>query len=143
MHRLLGLSILWLAGALGLAHAAPVRLPHMPAEPPKMPVKVAVDLNGTAWLGKYGAANRTFIFEADGTVSYKTGAKASKGFKNRGFWKIEGNNLFFEHYLNPNQKLMEFRGVVKDPNTIVGEATFPLKGTKEQQTLQRNDAEPK
>ncbi len=137
MPRIVGLSILWIALALALAHAAPARLPYEPADAPKMPAQVTVDLNGTAWLGKYLAANRTFIFETDGTLSYKSAAKTSKGFKNRGSWKLEGNRLYFEHYINPNQKLMEFRGIIRDANTIVGEATFPVKGTKEQQMLQR------
>src|SRR5580698_7680165 len=105
MRRIFGLSMVMMAGALGLAHAAPARLPYEPGEAPKMPVKLAVDLTGTAWLGKYMAANRTFIFEADGTLSYQSvTAKGKTGtrFKNRGFWKLEGDKLYFEHYVNPN-----------------------------------------
>ncbi len=104
------------------------------------PAPVMVDLNGSAWLGKYRAANRIFIFEADGTLSYRSAAsKVAKAFKNGGSWKLEGDKLHFEHFINPNQKLMEFHGTVKDANTIVGEATFFLKGgAKQEQTLQRS-----
>ena len=74
-----------------------------------------VDLNNTAWLGRYNAVARTFIFEADGTLSYRSStSKVAKGLKNRGFWRLEGNNLFFEHYISPNSKLMEFRGTGRE-----------------------------
>ena len=137
MRRIAGLSIFFFACALGLAHAAPARLPYYMADAPKMPARVMVDLNGTAWLGKYLTVNRIFIFEADGTLSYKSPVATAKPFKNRGSWKLEGNKLYFEHFITPTKKLMEFRGAVTDGNTIVGEATFPAKGAKEAQTLQR------
>jgi hypothetical protein len=124
MRSILGLAVIGILIALGSTDAAPARLLHRPSEPTPPPAPVMLDLNGTTWLGKYMAANRTFIFEADGTLSYKSAAKTAKAFKNRGFWKLEGNKLYFEHYINPNQKLMEFHGVIKDGNTIVGEATF-------------------
>jgi hypothetical protein len=138
MRSALGLSIVWIALAFSLAHAAPARPLYQPTSPPAPPVRKFVNLNNTAWLGKYNAVARTFIFEPDGTLSYRSPtSKAAKGFKNRGFWKLEGNNLFFEHYINPNSKLMEFRGTVIDGNTIVGEATYLLLRTKAPQTMQR------
>jgi hypothetical protein len=132
------LMLTWFMLALGIGHAAPARPLYEPEEPPMLPALVIGGLNGTAWLGKYNTVDRVFIFEPDGTVSYRTTAKTSKVFKERGSWKLEGNILTFEHYINPKTKLMEFRGTVKDANTIVGEATYlPLKGKKAPQTLQR------
>lgn len=144
MRSILSLAIIGLVMALGSVAAAPAKLPYEPSDPLPAPAP-KVDLTGTAWVGKYQTVNRTFIFEADGTVSYQSAgaaaAKKAKSIKNRGFWKLEGNKLYFEHFINPNQKLMEFRGVVKDGNTIVGETTYLIKGMKEPATLQRGHLE--
>jgi hypothetical protein len=136
MRRLLLLAIMWSPLALGIAHAVPARPLYEPPEYPKAPVRMTVDLNGTAWLGKYNAVNRIFVFEADGTLSYKSAAGKGAFFKNRGSWKVDGNNISFEHNVGA-KKVMEFRGVVKDQNTIVGEATYPLTNKKVEQTLER------
>lgn len=141
MKRMPFLMLTWFVLALGIGHAAPARPLYEPEAPPKLPAPV-IGLNGTAWLGKYNTIDRVFIFEPDGTVSYRTTAKTAKIFKDRGFWKFDGNILTFEHYINPNSKLMEFHGTVKDANTIVGEATYVLlKGKKALQTLQRTTQE--
>lgn len=139
MIRLPWLLLVWFCLALAGLHAAPARPLYEPPPPPAAPKVVLVDLNNTAWVGKYNAAIRTFIFEADGTLSYRSGAAKVKGagIKNRGSWKVVGNQLFFEHFINPNQKLMTFQGTIQDANTIVGEATYLLLNKKDNQTLQR------
>ena len=140
MRSIFGFTLIAILMALGSIYAAPARLLYKPSESPQTPPPpLMVDLNGSAWLGKYMAANRTFIFEPDGTLSYRSAAsKIAKGIKNRGSWRLEGNKLYFEHFINPNQKLMEFRGTIKDADTIVGEATYFLKnGAKEEQSLKR------
>jgi hypothetical protein len=136
------LMLTWFVLALGIGHAAPARPLYEPEEPPKLPALIIGGSNRTAWLGKYNTVDRVFIFEPDGTVSYRTIAKTSKVFKERGFWKLEGNNLTFDHFINPKTKVMEFHGIVKDANTIVGEATYLLlNGKKALQTLQRTNLE--
>jgi hypothetical protein len=142
MRRMPFLMLTWSVLALGFGHAAPARPLYEPEEPPKLPAPVIGGLNGTAWLGKYNTVDRVFILEPDGTVSYRSTLKTSKVFKERGFWKFEGNILTFEHYVNPKSKLMEFRGTVKDAKTIVGEATYLLlNGKKAPQTLRRTTLE--
>ena len=136
MKRLLGCSMMWFVLAIGFAHAIPARPLYEPVEPAQLPVLVVANLHGSEWSGKYMAANRIFIFEADGTVSYKSSPKTIKGIRNRGTWKFDGKNLTFEHYIGNNNILMEFRGVIQDGNTIMGEATYKT-GKKEQQSLQR------
>jgi hypothetical protein len=136
MNRMLALMIAWSALALGVAHAVPARPLYEPPAFPKAPVRVGIDLNGTAWLGKYNAVNRIFVFEADGTLSYKATTAKGKLFKNRGTWKLDGANLSFEH--NTGAKtVMQFQGIVKDANTIVGAATYTLTNKKAEQSLQR------
>jgi hypothetical protein len=127
--------------AASLVSAAPARPLYEPEEAAKPPAPAIGGLTGTAWLGKYSTVNRVFIFEPDGTLSYRSTAKTSKILKGRGSWKLEGNILTFEHFINPNSKLMHFRGTIKDANTIVGEATFPLLKTSAAQTLQRTTRE--
>ena len=142
MKRMPPLMLAWSVLMVGIAHAAPARPLYEPEEPAKLPVPVIGGSNGTAWLGKYNTVDRVFVFEPDGTVSYRTTLKTSKVFKGRGSWKLDGNILTFEHYINPKSKLMEFRGTVKDGNTIVGEATYLLlNGKKALQTLQRTTLE--
>ena len=141
MTRILVCSIAFFVLAIGIAHAIPARPLYEPliaTAPPAM----AVNLNGTSWSGKYNAVNRIFVFEADGTLSYRTASKAgkTKEYKNRGEWKLEGNSLYFQYYMSPKTMLMEFRGTIQDAYTVVGEATYPnLKIGNQQQTLKRLD----
>ena len=129
----LGLAI------VGAAYAIPARPLSEPTKPAPAVVPPAVLLPGTEWNGKYNLANRIFIFEADGTLSYRTGAGklGTKDRKNAGTWRVDGNTLHFTHALTPTNVIMEFRGVIRDAQTIVGEATYPLLGKKDTQTLQR------
>src|SRR4029077_8742134 len=73
MQRLI-LSIAGFAFAVGIAVAAPAQPRYEPKDPPKAPTAVRVDLANTAWIGKYGAAVRTFFFEPDGSLSYRSGS---------------------------------------------------------------------
>ena len=138
MTRLLATCFAWSTLAIGIALAVPAQPLYEPEAPPKAPAVIVVNLNGTAWLGKYVSTNRTFIFEPDGTLSYKSATKTV--FKNRGQWRLEGNTLHFEHWINPAIKLMEFRGTFKDANTIIGESVTKA-GGKTTQTLQRTTVE--
>lgn len=145
MQRLI-LSIAGFAFAVGIAVAAPAQPRYEPKDPPKAPTAVRVDLAGTAWIGKYGAAVRTFVFEADGTVSYRSGTAAAlkaRVIQKRGFWKLQGNTLYFEHYINPQNKLIEFRGTVTDANTIIGEQIMLQTGQKLNVTMQRMNLDTK
>ena len=140
MKRVL-LSTLVLFGAtLGMVQAFPARPLFAPSDPPKAPTPppvLTVNLAGTVWLGKYTAATpRLYVFETDGTVSYRTPTSKGIPIKNRGTWRMEGNTLVFEHWITKGVTTMEFRGVVKDVNTIVGESTSKA-GGKFTQTLQR------
>lgn len=130
---------------IGMAGSAPVRPLFEPKETPPSPPprRVVVDLTNTVWQGKYHTTTRFFVFEADGTLSYRSATKAGKLFKNRGTWRLEGNVLIFEHFINPNTKLMHFRGTIQNSSTIVGEATYPQQGTKANQTLQRTTLDAK
>jgi hypothetical protein len=140
MTRIIAWSIGFCVIAIGLAHAVPARPLYEPAVT-VAPPPLTVNLNGSAWLGKYNAANRVYIFEADGTLSYRSAiAKAGgKVYKNRGTWRLEGNKLFFDHNIGAKNTVMEFRGTVVDANTIVGEATYPMTGRKDTQTLKLAD----
>ena len=68
-------SLAWFIAVLGLAHAAPARLPY---EPPP-PVPAVTDVRGTTWEGKDHVEGYRVTFEFDGTLTYGYG----KGF-NRG-----------------------------------------------------------
>lgn len=135
MARLLLFFLGWFILGVGLAHGVPARPLYEPEEPPKPPApkQMAIDLRGTAWLGKYITTNRTFIFEADGTLSYKSTTKTI--FKNRGSWRLDGSTLYFEHNVGVN-KVMDFKGTILSNGTIVGESITKT-GAKTQQTLQR------
>ncbi|MBI3823534.1 MAG: hypothetical protein HY289_12765 [Planctomycetes bacterium] len=137
MHRsIFALTVfLLLSGAGVAAPARPLYEPALPPPPPPPPR--IINLAGTAWVGKYNAINRIFVFESDGTLSYKSPAGKAAPFKNRGSWRMEGNVLIFEHFVNPNTKLMHFRGTIRDDNSIVGEANYLLLKRTEAQTLQR------
>ena len=138
------LLLIGFAFGAGIVFTAPARPLYQPEDPPKLPARaVQVNLAGTAWLGKYSTVNRIFIFEADGTLSYKSTTAKGKAFPNRGSWRVVGDVLEFEHFINPKQKLMQFRGTIKDANTIVGEATMLSNNMKSMQTMQRTtlDAE--
>ncbi len=113
--------------------AVPLYVPK-PTRPQTVLPAIIKDMRGTAWLGKYSAATRTYIFEPDGTLSYKTTTKTI--YKNRGSWRLEGDTLIFTYWTTPANKLMDFRGTVKDFNSIVGEATLRT-GAKSMQTLKR------
>jgi hypothetical protein len=141
MTRILACSIAFFVLALGVAHAVPARPLYEPAFA-VAPPPLIVNLNGSSWLGKYNAVSRVFIFEPDGSLSYSTstGKGAGKIYKNRGIWRLEGRSLYFENTLK-DRKLMEFRGIVIDGNTIIGEATYPLANTKAEQTLKRAPAD--
>jgi hypothetical protein len=141
MHRMLGLMLAWFVVAVGMAFAVPARPLYVPTAstlPP--PPKAVINLNGSAWLGKYNTIARTFIFEPDGTVSYKSTTPTI--FKGRGSWRLEGDNIYFDHFITKGNVIMEFRGVVKDNNTIVGESTTKA-GKKDMQTMQRTTVAPK
>lgn len=137
MQRLFLSTIALFALTVGIAVSAhPARPLYEPPDPPKPPVPVVAQLNGSAWLGKYGVAVRTYIFEADGTISYKTTTPTI--FKNRGSWRLEGNTVYFDHHIGiKGKKTLEFRGILRDPNTIVGEQTMVLTGAKTQVIMQR------
>jgi hypothetical protein len=140
MYRFFLIGFAWFAVTSSLA-AVPARPLYEPEDPPKPPPPPKInimDLRGTAWLGKYNAANRTYIFEPNGTLSYKTTTKTI--FKNYGSWRIEGNRVSYE-YGSGKTKLMEFRGTIQDNNTIIGEATY-LNGNKAVMTLQRTLLQP-
>jgi hypothetical protein len=149
MKRLLsaciaGVGIASLCVAVGLTHAAPARPLYQPAAAPAPPPpRVQVNLAGTAWLGKYQTVNRIFIFEPDGTLSYRTTAKSGKIYKNRGTWKVDDDKIHFEHYTTPANKLMEFHGTVVNPSTITGEATYRLNNTAAKQTMERTTLDAK
>src|SRR5687768_12634469 len=130
MKRIFGISLVWSTLAFALSLAAPARPLYEPEPPLKPPEPRAfVNLSGTAWLGKYAAANRTYVFEADGTVSYSTTGKTM--FKGRGQLKFVGDTITFNHHIGVAGKtVMEFRGVVKDTNTIVGEQIMINTGAK-------------
>src|SRR5437868_3809011 len=130
MKYILLFANVWLALAVSIAVAVPARPLYEPEEPPKPASRIVADLNGSAWTGKYNTITRIFVFEADGTLSYKSAAVAGKIFKNRGSWKLEGDILSFEHFINPNNKLMHFRGKVADANSIVGESVILTTGAK-------------
>jgi len=82
MKRLLAICVLWSSAALTIAHAVPARPLYEPEPAPKPPAIKVDNLAGTAWLGKYGTLNRTYILEADGSVSYSSTGKTV--FKMRG-----------------------------------------------------------
>ena len=137
MIRIISISALLLALTASVGRGVPAVPLYTPAPKSPQVAKPAInlDLRGTAWLGKYSASPRTFTFEPDGTISYKTTGKIH--YKNRGMWRLEGNTLIFEHWLtNPANKIMDFRGTIRDPNSIVGESTLRT-GAKTMQTLQR------
>ena len=136
MHPLFLLAAVWSMLTLGIAHALPARPLYEPPDAPKTPTRTVGDFQGVPWLGNYNTLKRLYVFEADGTLSYKSAASKGALFKNRGSWKCDGTNITFEHTLGV-KTIMEFRGVFKDQNTIVGVATYPLTNKKVEQTLQR------
>lgn len=136
MKRLIATLLLFAAVAFGFADAKPARPLFEPEVPPKMAAPVVVNLAGTTWLGKYGVTDRYFAFEADGTVSYWTAAK-TKMYKLRGNWKSDGVNFFFDHHTGTKKISLEFRGVIKDADTIVGEQTLVLTGAKSPVTMKK------
>ena len=134
MKRMFAVVVTWAAVAISMLHAVPARPLYVPDTPVAPPARPVVDLRGTAWLGKYLTVNRTYIFEADGTVSYST--TGTTVFKQRGNWRYDGAILFFDHHIGVN-KLIEFRGTISDANTIVGEQTVLKTGAKSNVTMQR------
>jgi hypothetical protein len=138
MRRLFG-TLCGFLFAVSVGYAIPARPLYLPEAPPKAPVvkAVAININGTAWIGKVSATNRIFVFEADGTVSYKTPTSKANPIKNRGNWRLEGSTLIFDHYITKGNTILEFRGTVQDPNTIVGES-WTKAGVRTPQTLQRS-----
>jgi hypothetical protein len=136
MSRLLCVVFAWSLLALGMAVAHPARPLYEPTPIPKPPApKLAPNMAGSTWLGKYNQVNRLYTFEFDGTVSYATSAKG-KSFKNRGKWRIEGSTFIFDHNIG-TATLLEFRGVFVDPNTIVGEQNMVKTGVKSKVTMKR------
>ena len=137
MKRIVGLTLVWSLIAFAMAIAHPARPLYEPEAPPKPPPPRAfVNVTGTAWAGKYNAANRTYVFEADGTVSYSSTGKTV--FKGRGNWQLVGDTLHFTHHIGVAGKTtMEFRGVVKDADTIVGEQVMTATGAKTTVTMKR------
>lgn len=135
MRRMAAICFAWSIVAIGMAHAVPARPLLEPPVPPAPPKVTFIELKGTAWAGKYGAANRTYIFEADGSISYSSTGKT--WFKQRGNWKFDGINLFFDHHTGTKKISYEFRGIVKDANTLVGEQTLILSGMKSPATMTR------
>jgi hypothetical protein len=103
--------------------------------------KLAPNMAGTTWLGKYNAIDRVYIFEPDGTVSYTTAAaiKAKAKIlpnKNRGSWRMEGTTFVFDHSLGAGT-VLEFRGNFAGPDTIVGEQHMVKTGKKSDVTMKR------
>ncbi|MBM3997432.1 MAG: hypothetical protein FJ303_25295 [Planctomycetes bacterium] len=144
MRHVILIANLWFAVSVGLAQSAPARPLFVDDPPAKAPAPaVIVNLNNTAWLGKYNTIQRVFIFEADGTLSYRSPASKTKGFKNRGTWRIVRNTFHFEHWINPQTKLLEFKGTIVDADTIVGEQTMTQTGQKMNVTMQRAPLDPK
>ncbi|MBI2808850.1 MAG: hypothetical protein HYX68_28030 [Planctomycetes bacterium] len=141
MLRLFIVSLILSMFFIGATYSAPARPVYEPEAPTARPAMAFRNLNGTAWLGKYITTNRTFILEADGTVSYKTTTKTV--FRNRGTWRLDGNTLFFEHWINPKSKLLQFRGTVTDSDTIVGEQTILRTGARINTNLQRTVVPPR
>jgi hypothetical protein len=139
MQRHFLFAIFGIVVGVGAVLSAPARPLYEPPAPP--PPRVVIELNGTAWLGPYAKSKRIYLLEPDGTVSYRSavGKAAGKGkvFTGRGTWRLEGDELFFEHYINPQVKLLEFRGIVRDANTIVGEVNMLQTGEKFPATLER------
>jgi hypothetical protein len=113
----------WLLSASSLALAVPARPLYQPPPAVKTPARPTVNLNGTTWQGTYLDAIRVFIFEPDGTISYKASAKTKVINRKCGTWKFDGETLTFEHYHNLKNVLMEYRGKLQDAKTIVGEST--------------------
>ena len=135
MRRMAAICFAWSMLALGIAHAVPARPLYEPPAPATPPKVTFIDLKGTAWAGKYGVTNRIYIFEADGSISYSSTGKTV--FKIRGNWKFDGINLFFDHHTGTKKISYEFRGIVKDANTIVGEQTLVTTGAKSPATMTR------
>lgn len=136
MHRIFCIMFTWSVLAIGFALANPVRPPYVPEPIAKPPApKVTFDMAGSKWLGKYNVANRYYTFEIDGTVSYSP-SPTTKGIKNRGSWRIEGNTFNFDHNIGA-AKMLEFRGTFTDANTLVGEQTMTKTGVKSNVTMQR------
>jgi hypothetical protein len=107
--------LLLLAGtglALGVANAAPARLPHQPEKPPELP-PAHIEFSGTRWFGRCYQDQMWIVFEKDGTLTYGYNANV---FKN-GSWNLQGTSLYFEM----NNKYLEFRGSVQG-NVLQGEA---------------------
>lgn len=132
--KAIAIAFTWALLVFSVAHAVPVRPLFEPEPPPKLAVPMFTNLSGSAWLGKYNALPRIFVFETDGTLSYSSTAGKTL-FKNRGSWKVDGNVLIFEHNIGAN-KVMDFKGVIQDADTIVGESITKT-GVKAQQTLKR------
>lgn len=137
MQRFFLVTLASFAVAVGVAVSAPARPLYEPPPVPKPPPpRQMVNLNGTAWQGKYGVANRVYIFEPDGTISYKSSPLVKAGIKNRGIWRLEGDMLYFDHNIGA-AKMLEFRGKVQGPDSIVGEQVMVKTGVKSQVTMQR------
>jgi hypothetical protein len=117
-----------ISGALGHP-ARPLYVPAPAAKAP--PPRLIADLRGTAWKGKYLTANRIFTFESDGTLSFKQSPK-TKDTKKMGVWNFDGETLYFEYLNKSGNKLMEFRGKLRDPNTLFGESITKKDGKSEQ-----------
>jgi hypothetical protein len=137
MQRLFLVSLAGFALAVGIAVSAPARPLYEPPAPPKPPPpRLVMNLNGTVWQGKYNLANRIYTFEPDGTVSYKSSPVTKVSIKNRGHWRLDGDMFYFDHNIGAN-KMMEFRGKITGPDTIVGEQHMLKTGQKTPVTMQR------
>ena len=137
MQRVCGMVLAWSVLAVGLASAVPARPLYVPEPAPKQPEpRPLINLGGTTWLGKYTVADRIYTFEVDGTVSYKSSPATKVSIKNRGNWKFDGVQFYFDHHIGTN-KLIEFRGVLQDGNTIVGEQTILKTGVKSPVVMKR------
>ena len=137
MRRLYLLSLAGFVIAVGVAVSAPARPLYEPPPPAKPPLpRVIVNLAGTSWNGKYNVANRIYLFEPDGTVSYKSSPVAKVAIKNRGTWRLEGDTLHFDHNIGA-AKMMEFHGKFQGPDTIVGEQFMTKTGVRTQVTMKQ------
>jgi len=132
MKRAVALLVAWFIAAGSIAFAVPARPLYQPLSIPKAPARPVVNLSGTSWLGSYLAANRVFIFEPNGTISYKASAKTKVINKKCGTWTFDGETLTFEHYHNQKNVLMEYRGKVQDAKTIFGVSTTRKDGRSTQ-----------
>ncbi len=94
MKRLLLLLFACAGLVLGVAHAAPARLPYEPEKPPELP-PAPLDLRGSTWRGHCFADTGsacTITLEPGGTLTYRDAMPGTWP----GTWRLTGNLLVIE-----------------------------------------------